>query len=208
MPTTNSPYTSHWLARGAAASLFVTLAFVTPVARAHEDTAGHADLVLGQPPEYLHVLSHSVLVVGLAVALIALVAGWLARSKAAQIIGLSLVLVSSAAAWPVLGLGQNAYNRIRPQADETGKQWLSEHMRRAETFVYVFYGTSALAALALVSHHKWPKAKPALTASVVLFTCVSIATGAWISTAGGRVRHPEFRPPGVEPPHSESNHSH
>ena len=31
---------------------------------AHEEGAAHADLILGQPPEYLHVLLHPVLIVG------------------------------------------------------------------------------------------------------------------------------------------------
>ena len=89
---------------------------------AHEEGAAHADQILGQPPEYLHVLLHPALTVGLALAVVALAAGVMTRSKAAQVVALALVLGCSAAAWPVLGLGQNAYNRIRPQADEVGRR--------------------------------------------------------------------------------------
>jgi hypothetical protein len=174
---------------------------------AHEEGAAHADLILGQPPEYLHVLLHPVLIVGLALALVALAAGWAARSKPAQVIALALVLGCAATAWPVLGLGQNAYNRVRPQADETGQAWAREHMRRAETFVYVFYATALLAAAGLLAHRKWPQAVKPVTAAVLLAGASSLAVGGWISKAGGQIRHPEFRqsPP---PTTVQSEHTH
>lgn len=170
---------------------------------AHEEGAAHAERILGQAPEYLHVLLHPVLIVGLAVALMALAAGLIARSKAAQVIALGLVLASSALAWPVLELGQNAYNRVRPHADEAGQQWMKEHMRRAETLVYIFYGTSLLAAAALVSQRKFPKAAITLSIATLMAGAVSLGVGGWISKAGGQIRHPEFRagpPPAVEQP--------
>lgn len=160
---------------------------------AHEEGAAHADLILGQPPEYLHVLLHPVLIVGLALALVALAAGWATRSKPAQVIALALVLACSATAWPVLGLGQNAYNRIRPQADEPGQAWAREHMRRAETFVYAFYATALLAGAGLLAHRQWPKAVKPFTAAVLIAGASSLAAGGWISKAGGQIRHPEFR---------------
>lgn len=174
---------------------------------AHEEGAAHADLILGQPPEYLHVLLHPVLIVGLALALVALAAGWATRSKPAQVISLALVLACSAAAWPVLALGQNAYNRIRPQADEAGQAWAREHMRRAETFIYVFYATALLAGAGLLAHRKWPKAVKPFTAAVLVAGAASLGVGGWISKAGGQIRHPEFRdssPPVAMP----SDHSH
>ena len=174
---------------------------------AHEDGAAHTDLILGQPPEYLHVLLHPVLIVGLALALLTLVAGLVTGSKVTQVIALALVLACSATAWPVLGLGQNAYNRIRPQADETGQAWASEHMRRAETFVYVFYATALLAGAGLLAHRKWPKAVKPITVAVLIAGASSLAVGGWISKAGGQIRHPEFRqsPP---PPTVPSEHTH
>ncbi len=176
---------------------------------AHEEGTAHADVILGQSPEYLHVLLHPVLIVGLALALIALVAGLVTRSKPAQVIALALVLACSATAWPVLGLGQNAYNRIRPQADEAGQVWAREHMRRAETFVYVFYATALLAGAGLLAHRKWPKAVKPFTLAVLVSGASSLAVGGWISKAGGQIRHPEFRqssPPTAqsEPPHEHT----
>lgn len=176
---------------------------------AHEKGAVHADRILGQAPEYLHVLLHPVLIVGLAVALVALAAGLMVRSKAAQVIALALVLSSSALAWPVLGLGQNAYNRMRPQADEPGQQWLKEHMQRAEGLVYVFYGTSLLAAAALVSQRKFPKAVLPMTVATLIAGAASLGAGGWISKAGGQIRHPEFRdtppPAATQPEHSHQS---
>ena len=176
-------------------------------ARAEEATGGNSGFPAGQPPEYLHVLLHPVLIVGLGVALVALLAGLLSRSKAAQIIALCLVLGSSLAAWPVLKLGQSAYNRVRPQADEAGKAWAREHMRRAETFVYVFYGTALLATAGLLTHRKFAKAVMPLTIATLVAGAASLGGGGWISKAGGQIRHPEFRdspPPIAMPP----DHSH
>ena len=176
---------------------------------AHEEGAAHADQILGQPPEYLHVLLHPVLTVGLALAVVALAAGLVTRSKATQVIALALVLGCSATAWPVLSLGQNAYNRIRPQADEVGRQWASEHMRRAEKFVYVFYGTSLLAAVALLAHRKWPQAVKPITVATLIAGAASLGGGGWISKAGGQIRHPEFRqgPPATAQPEHAHEHS-
>ena len=114
---------------------------------------------------------------------------------------------SSALAWPVLGLGQDAYNRVRPQADEAGQQWLKEHMRRAEAVVYVFYATSLLAAAALVTHRKFPKGVLPLTVATLVAGGVSLGVGGWISKAGGQIRHPEFResPPPVATQHEHSH---
>ncbi len=190
-------------------SAFATAALVgaSPL-WAHEEGAAHTDSILGQPPEYLHVLLHPVLVVGLAMALVALAAGWAARSKPAQVIALTLVLGCAATAWPVLGLGQNAYNRVRPQADEAGQAWAREHMRRAETFICVFYATAFLAGAGLLAHRKWPKAVKPFTAAVLIAGVASLGLGGWISKAGGQIRHPEFRgsPPPVTliPDHSHS----
>lgn len=181
-------------------ALPVTFAGAAWAAEASVDTAG---FLAGQPPEYLHVLLHPVLIVGLGVALTALLASLIARSKAAQIIALGLVLGTSLIAWPVLGLGQNAYNRVRPQADEAGKAWAREHMQRAETFVYVFYATSLLAAAGLLAHRKWPKAVLPLTIATLVAGAASLGVGGWISKAGGQIRHPEFR--NEAPPNGHQN---
>ncbi len=175
---------------------------------AHDEGAAHADLILGQPPEYLHVLLHPVLTIGLALAVVALAAGLVTRSKAVQVLALALVLVCSSAAWPVLSLGQNAYNRIRPQADEVGRQWASEHMQRAEKFVYVFYATSLLAAVGMLAHKKWPQAVKPITVATLIAGAASLGVGGWISKAGGQIRHPEFRqspPPTAQPEHAHDH---
>ena len=175
---------------------------------AHEEGAAHADQILGQPPEYLHVLLHPVLTVGLALAVVALAAGLVTWSKATQVIALALVLVCTATAWPVLSLGQNAYNRVRPQADEVGQQWASEHMRRAENFVYVFYATSLFAAVGLLAHRKWPKAVKPITVATLIAGAASFGIGGWISKAGGQIRHPEFRQSSPDPAQPEHAHEH
>src|SRR2546425_343340 len=78
----------------------------------------------------------------------------LARNKTAQFISLVLIVLCSAAAWPVLYYGQHGYNHLFPQLDTESQQWLDVHMHRAEQFIYAFYATAILGIAALVSCRK------------------------------------------------------
>jgi hypothetical protein len=146
-----------------------------------------------QPPEYVHVLLNPLPVYGLALGFLALAAALLARSKAAQVIALALVVLTSASAWPVLNSGDNAYQQIREKSDDDGQRWLDEHMDRAERFVYAFYATALLGIAALISQKKFPRVALPLTVATLIAGGVSLGVGAWIAKAGGQVRHPEFR---------------
>lgn len=184
----NSQHIGSRAALGIFAAIFTVLQ-----ARGQDHIHQAGALILGQPPEYLHATGHSVLVVGLGVSLLALLAGWLAKNVPAQAIGLGLVLLCSSAAYPILSLGQDSYNRVRPFADVDGQKWLREHMRRAETSVYAFYATTALAAAGLASLRKSPRATRPLVLATLVSGAVSLGIGGWISAAGGQVRHSEFR---------------
>jgi hypothetical protein len=160
-------------------------------------------------PEYLHVLLHPVVIVGLSVALLCLLAGLVLREAKVRLVGLVLVPITSLAAWPLLSLGQSAYNRVRPLADDDGKAWLRQHMNRAETWVPVFYATTALAVLGVGLSRRKPRAATVFTVLTLVAGSAAVGTGAWIAKAGGQVRHPEFRADPAPANHSDTHeHTH
>jgi hypothetical protein len=155
-------------------------------------------------PEYIHVLLNPLPVYGLLVGWVGLIFALALRSRRAQIATLSLVLLSSASAWPVFEFGEQGYDRVLSMADEDGQAWLDEHMHRAEDFIWIFYVLGALTALAIAVPIKWPKSSVPLAVAVILFGAVALGSGAHIAYAGGRVRHREFRnepPPPKRPEH-------
>lgn len=149
--------------------------------------------LFGLPPEYVHVLINPIPVYGMAMGILALGAALLARNKTAQTIGLGLIILAAASAWPVAHFGQNAYKQVRGQADDAGADALDEHMGRAEKVIYVFYGTAFLGLAALVTRKKFPKAATPLAVATLVMGGASLGAGGWISKAGGQIRHPEFR---------------
>lgn len=157
----------------------------------HEHPAGGG--LFGLPPEYVHVLLNPLPVYGMAMGILALGAALLLRNKTAQVIGLGLVILAAASAWPVAHYGLNAFKEIRGLTDDAGADALDEHMERAEKLSYFFYATALLGVAALVSQRKFPKAALPLTAVTLIAAVASLGAGGWISKAGGQIRHPEFR---------------
>lgn len=157
----------------------------------HEHAAGPG--LFGQPPEYVHVLLNPLPVYGLAIGIVALGIALLVRSKPSRTGALVIVIVSSAAAWPVKHYGQNAYQRVRQISDEQGQQRLDQHMERADKLIYAFYATALLGVVALAGQRKFPKAAVPLAIATLVAGAASFGGGVWISKAGGQIRHPEFR---------------
>ena len=155
-------------------------------------------------PEYIHVLLNPLPVYGLLIALIGLVIALILKSRRAQIATLTLVLISSASAWPVYEFGQQGYDRVLSMADEDGRAWLDEHKDRGEDLIWIFYVLAALSAIAIGAPIKWPKSSISLAVTVILFGAVTLGSGAYIAYAGGRVRHREFR--NESPPPKRSEH--
>jgi hypothetical protein len=157
-------------------------------------------------PEYIHVLLNPLPIYGLLAGWVGLVVALVLRSRRAQIATLTLVLISSASAWPVFEFGQQGYDRVLSMADEDGQAWLDEHKHRAEDLVWVFYALAALSAIAIVAPIKWPNSSVPLTVAVILLGAATLGTGSYIAYAGGRVRHREFR--NEPPPPKRSEHEH
>jgi len=151
-------------------------------------------------PEYIHVLLNPLPVYGLVVGLIGLVIAICQRSRSARTVALLIVLISAAAAWPVYEYGEQAYDRVLSMADEAGQAWLAAHKERAENLIWFFYAVAILSILALIASWKWPRPSLVLSIAVLVLGAVTLGIGGYISYAGGRVRHREFRnesPPAV-----------
>lgn len=159
-------------------------------------------------PAHLHVLLNHLPLTGLAVAVVVLLAGLLRRNRPWAVFGLGLVVLLAGSAWPVIQSGESSYVRVRELADEEGKVQLRRHMLLADRWGKLYYATAAVAALALLAAWKWPSGFRALAACAALLATVSLAAGAVISDAGGKIRHPEFRRvlPQAAPSATETDH--
>jgi len=149
-------------------------------------------------PEYVHVLLNPLPVYGLAVALIGLLIAIFLRSRRGQIVALTLVLITSASAWPVYELGEQSSYRVLSMSDEQGRAWLEEHQHRAEQLIAFFYVLAAVSLATLLLPLKFPRSSLLLGLTTLLFGFVVLGMGAYIAQAGGKIRHREFR--NVPPP--------
>jgi len=154
-----------------------------------------------QQPEYVHVLINPLPVYGQACGLIALFIAICQRSRRATIVALAIVLLSTAAAWPVYMYGEKAYDGVLSMADADGQAWLAAHRARAENLIWLFYAVAALSAVALIAPIKWQRSSPPLAIAVLVLGVISLGAGGYIAYAGGKIRHREFR---NEPPPKQS----
>ena len=154
-------------------------------------------------PEYIHVLLNPLPVYGMAMGVVALVAAWIGRSRAAQAVALLIVALAGASAWPVVEFGERGYDRIYAMSNKNAQQWLDVHATRASRLAPVFYTVAVLAVVTVIVPWKFPKTNNALLALTFAAALVALGLGGWIGHAGGQVRHSEFRegpPPEPVPP--------
>jgi hypothetical protein len=151
-----------------------------------------------QQPEYLHVLLNPLPVYGLAIALFGLIAALYLGTRGGQVTALVLIFACAAFAWPVAHYGEAAEDRVQAMTDEAGAAWLKAHAHRADNLVYVFYALALLSAAAIFLPKKWPKTARPLTLATLVLALVSLGAGFYIASAGGKIRHREFR--NVPPP--------
>jgi hypothetical protein len=117
----------------------------------------HLHLQHLRQPEYVHVLLNPLPVYALSMGALASGVALLMRSRQAQVDALIVVIVGSASAYPVLRYGQRGYDRVDAMSNSDAQEWLDIHMQRAERFVYAFYLTALIAAVALVALWRFPK---------------------------------------------------
>jgi hypothetical protein len=159
-----------------------------------------------QKPEYIHVVLNHLPIYGTILGALALVISLVLRSRAAQVTALTITLVAAASAYPVFISGQRAYKAIRGMSDDTGAEWLDEHMDRAEKTIGAFYFLAALALAGLLVPIRWPRSAMLFAALTLVVAILCSGIAVYIAQAGGRVRHPEFRPSETQSPSSENDH--
>lgn len=166
------------------------------------DTNSAMDLVKEhlKQPEYLHTLLRVFPAEGLSLATLGLIISLILKSRPAQITALVLVFICTASIWPVVYFGEQGYDHVESISSDAGNQWLDAHAQRGVKGQYAFYVIAAVSLAALVvsiiSHRKPEKLKRTATTlnCVTLLLCfMGLWVGAWISYAGGQIRHSEFR---------------
>ncbi len=152
----------------------------------------HEFLETLKQPEYVHVLLHPIPVYGLATALAAYLAGLAFKSRATQVVALTLMILTSASGWLVQHYGHEGEDRVETMITQKQKAWFAVHEERGERTAWMLYGTAAIAALTLVSSALFPKGLSFLSSATVLAGLASLLLGIWTSHAGGQIRHKEF----------------
>ena len=144
-------------------------------------------------PLYAHVLLNHLPELGLGMALLALLLGFVLRSRKARLAGLALVLLTSSSAWPVVRTGQKGYDRIYYSMEAADRAWLDAHMEAAEKWLWAYMTLAVLALAAILIPLKWPRSEVGLSALVLLTGIGMAGVSVNIAYLGGRVRHVEFR---------------
>ena len=144
-------------------------------------------------PEYLHVVINPMPAIGMGLGAALIFAGVWLESEGMREAGLALVVLAALITFPAIKLGQHAYDRLYEQIPLEAQQWLDVHMNRAEKLQWFFYLTGALAAWALAGSRKKKPAATRQAQATLAAAAVCAALAAWISHAGGQVRHSEFR---------------
>ena len=144
-------------------------------------------------PEYVHVVLHPLPIYGLAVGVLSLALALIFRNRGAQAIALVLIVLTAASAWLVAHYGHAAYDRAYALSNETAQKWLNWHQHLAETIVWVYYGTAALAAVALLGLRKYPRLHRVALGLTLVAALVAQGLGGFLAFVGGKIRHPEFR---------------
>lgn len=154
--------------------------------------------------EHWHVMLNHVPIVGIPLMIIPI--GYALIRDERHTLGVALVTLAAIALITsvVMWTGEEAHDRfmmgpIAQYMDEPGEEWTHTHQRRADITaiaVYVLGGMSLLAVPLLI----WKRRSCRAIAAVVLIgSLVCAGLTAWTADAGGKVRHPEFRPPPAEP---------
>ena len=157
-------------------------------------------------PEYVHALLNPLPVYATAMGFLALIAGLLLRSRAAQGTALLIVLVGTLSVCPVAEYGEQGYDRVYSMSNKDGQKWLTNHAGRANSVLWIFYVTATIAAAGIFTLWKFPKVGAWLSVLGLVGSLACLLAGGWISYAGGKVRHTEFRNgPPPESPHGRES---
>jgi len=152
-------------------------------------------------PEYVHAVTNHLPLIGLLVAMLALLAALVTKDRSATLIGLALVGLLALSAWPVYHFGEAGYDRVLSMADDAGMKFLEQHKAFAERWIFLYFATAGVAALGFGLAWKWPRTRVYSSILALVLAAASLAAGMVIAKAGGAVRHREFRfHPPPQPP--------
>ncbi len=152
-------------------------------------------------PEYIHAAINHFPLIGVLVAMIALLLTLLARLRLGTVLCLALLAVLALSVWPVTYFGEAGYDRVLSMSDDPGQAFLRYHMHLADRWVFLYYVTAGVAALGVGLSWKWPNTLLPLSILSLVLAAASLTAGIYIAQAGGEIRHREFRtgPPPVVP---------
>ena len=158
-------------------------------------------------PEYVHVLLNPIPVYGMISGILALIVALILRSRPAQVTALVVVIFAAISVWPVKEYGERAYDRVYSMSNKDAQEWLDVHMHRADLGMWVYYVTATVAVVAVILPKFKPRTQVPLAFATLVLAMASLWVGAWISQAGGKVRHSEFRngPPPNPVTHEEEH---
>ncbi len=175
----------HWLLRSKGKSTLV-----------YGPSTGDAFTVM--TPEKLHLaLNHLTFLLPLA-ALAPLLLGIYTGSRPAMLSGLLLAAAAGAVTGPVMGSGEEAYERYEDGPvvrflDPGAENALERHEERAHTWSKLMYGLGAVAAVSIVVAWVWPRRLPQAAWVTVALCIATFGTGIYVADAGGEIRRPDFR---------------
>lgn len=144
-------------------------------------------------PEYVHAVTNHLPLIGLLVAMLALIAALVMKDRTATLIGLALVCLVALSAWPVYHYGEQGYDRVLSMADDAGGKFLEHHKALAERWIFLYFVTAGAAGLGYLLALKWPRTLVFSCVLALVLAAASLAAGMAIAKAGGAVRHREFR---------------
>jgi hypothetical protein len=144
-------------------------------------------------PEYVHTVTNHLPLIGLPVAMLALIAALATKDRTATLIGLALVGLLALSAWPVYHYGEAGYDRVLSVADDAGAKFLDQHKALAERWIFLYFITAGVAGLGFMLASKWPRTLVFSAILALVLAATSLAAGLVIAKAGGAVRHREFR---------------
>jgi hypothetical protein len=153
-------------------------------------------------PEYIHAAINHFPLIGVLVAMLALLIALFTKSRAAILTGLALVCLLCLSVWPVFAFGEQGFDRVLSMSDEDGQAFLRRHQHLADTWAWLYYVAAGVAALAFGLAWKWPRTLKPLSILTLLLGAGSLAAGIVIAQAGGEIRHREFRT-GPPPAHHQ-----
>lgn len=165
-------------------------------------------LVFGFDAPHLHLLTNHIPIFVTLSGLIVLGAALWKKDRLARQIALFLIALGNAGALTTHWLGQQSYKAVRGLADESGQGWLDLHMERAEQVIWLYWAAFAVSVAAFLWCIRPRRFTALATWSAGALGAATLGISAWISDAGGKIRHPEFRGMERPPEAEETSHHH